>query len=296
MDRLLEMQTFCAVVDAGSFVAASYGLGMSKAAVSRYMNELESRLGVRLLHRTTRRLSLTPEGDVFYVRCRELLAGVKEAEAEITSRSDVAKGVLRINAPVSFGISHLAPLWGEFHARYPEVELNIDLSDRIADIVEEGFDLAIRIATLQSSTLVSRRITGTRLMACASPGYLEVHGTPTRPAELADHKIISYSNFATGNDWRFDGPDGPDSVRTHPWMHANNGETCCGAAVAHQGVILQPGFLVQKELDAGRLVEVLTDYRSTELGVYAVYPTRKFVTPKVRALVDFLASAFPKAL
>lgn len=296
MDRLLEMQTFCAVVEASSFVAASDALGMSKAAVSRYINELESRLGVRLLHRTTRRLSLTAEGEVFYVRCRELLAGVEEAEAEVTSRSGVAKGVLRINAPVSFGISHLAPLWGEFHAHYPDVELNIDLSDRIVDIVEEGFDLAIRISTLRNSTLVSRRITNTRLVVCASPEYLKAHGTPTQPSDLAHHKVIAYSNFATGNDWHFKGPEGPVSTRVRPWMYANNGETCCAAAVAHQGLILQPSFLLQEDLDAGRLVELMPDYRSAELGVYAVYPTRKFVTPKVRALVDFLVSAFPELL
>lgn len=296
MDRLLEMQTFCAVVEASSFVAASEAMGMSKAAVSRYINELESRLGVRLLHRTTRRLSLTAEGEVFYVRCRELLAGVEEAEAELTSRTGVAKGVLRINAPVSFGILHLAPLWGEFHARYPDVELNIDLSDRIVDIVEEGFDLAIRIATLKNSTLVSRRITSTRLVVCASPEYLKAHGTPSRPEDLALHKVIAYSNLATGNDWYFEGPQGPVSTRVRPWMYANNGETCCAAAVAHQGVIHQPSFLVREDLDAGRLVELMPDYRSAELGVYAVYPTRKFVTPKVRALVDFLGAALPESL
>ncbi len=292
MDRLLEMQTFCAVVEANSFVAASEAMGVSKAAVSRYINELESRLGARLLHRTTRRLSLTAEGEVFYVRCRELLAGVEEAEAELTSRTGVAKGVLRINAPVSFGILHLAPLWGEFHARYPDVELNIDLSDRLVDIVEEGFDLAIRIATLKNSTLVSRRITSTRLVVCASPEYLKAHGTPAQPEDLALHKVIAYSNLATGNDWHFEGPQGPVSTRVRPWMHANNGETCCAAAVAHQGVIHQPGFLVREDLDAGRLVELMPDYRSAELGVYAVYPTRKFVTPKLRALVDFLGAAF----
>ncbi len=296
MDRLLEMQTFCSVVEAGSFVAASESLGMSRAAVSRYVGELESRLGVRLLHRTTRRLSLTGEGEVFYLRCRELLAGVEEAEAEITARSDVARGILRINAPVSFGISHLAPLWGEFQARYPAVELNIDLSDRIVDIVEEGFDLAVRIASLQNSTLVSRRLTSTRLMLCASPGYLAAHGTPARPADLTGHRTIGYSNFTTGNDWPFVGPEGPIHVRLRPWMHANNGETCCAAAVAGQGIVLQPGFLVRKDLDAGRLVELMPEYRSTELGVYAVYPTRKFVTPRVRALVEFLVSAFPPRL
>ena len=296
MDRLLEMQTFCAVVEAGSFVAASDALGMSRAAVSRYLGELESRLGIRLLHRTTRRLSLTGEGEVFYVRCRELLAGVEEAEAEITSQGDVARGLLRINTPVSFGISHLAPLWGEFHARYPDVALSIDLSDRLVDIVEEGFDLAIRIATLHSSTLVSRRITSTRLIACASPHYLSAQGTPKEPVDLASHRIIGYSNFTTGNDWPFEGPEGATSVRVRPWMQANNGETCCAAAVAGQGVVLQPGFLVHKDLEAGRLVELMPEYRSTELGVYAVYPTRKFVAPKVRALVDYLVSAFPEAL
>jgi len=296
MDRLLEMQTFCAVVEAGSFVSASESLGMSKAAVSRYVSELEARLGVRLLQRTTRRLSLTGEGEVFYVRCRELLAGVEEAEAEITSRSDVARGTLRVNVPVSFGISHLAPLWGDFHARYPDVELSVDLSDRIVDIVEEGFDLAIRIATLQSSTLVSRRITTTRLMACASPDYVAKYGAPSHPTELADHRVIGYSNFTTGNDWPFEGPEGAVSVRVRPWMYANNGETCCGAAVAGEGVVLQPGFLVRHHLDAGRLVELMPEYRSTELGVYAVYPTRKFVTPKVRALVDYLIAAFPESV
>lgn len=293
MDRLLEMQTFCAVVNENSFVAASETMGMSKAAVSRYIGELESRLGVRLLHRTTRRLSLTAEGEVFYVRCRELLAGVEEAEAELTSRSGVAKGVLRINAPVSFGIRHLAPLWGQFHGKYPDVELNIDLSDRIVDIVEEGFDLAIRIASLRNSTLVSRRLTTTRLVVCASPEYLSVHGAPEHPEDLSHHKIIAYSNLATGNDWHFETPDGRVSTRVRPWMQANNGETCCAAAVAHQGVIHQPSFLVQDDLDAGRLVELMSEYCSVVLGVYAVYPTRKFVTPKVRALVDFLVSALP---
>ncbi|MGB1951092.1 MAG: LysR family transcriptional regulator [Marinobacter sp.] len=293
MDRLLEMQTFCAVVEAGSFVAASEAMGMSKAAVSRYVSELESRLRVRLLHRTTRRLSLTAEGDVFYVRCRELLAGVEEAEAELTSSTSVARGVLRINAPVSFGIRHLAPLWGEFHARFPDVELNIDLSDRLVDIVEEGFDLAIRIASLRNSSLVSRRLTSTRLLVCASPEYICAHGAPEKPEDLANHRVIAYSNLATGNEWHFQGMEGPVSARVRPWMYANNGETCCAAAVAHQGVVRQPSFLLQEDLDAGRLVELMQQYRSAEMGVYAVYPTRKFVTPKVRALVDFLVAAFP---
>ncbi|WP_336366380.1 LysR family transcriptional regulator [Marinobacter sp. C2H3] len=294
MDRLREMQTFCAVVDAGSFAAAADALGLSRAAVSRDVNDLESRLGVRLLHRTTRRLSLTAEGEVFQERCRELLAGVAEAEAEVTARRGVARGKLRLNVPVSFGISHLAPLWGRFHQQYPEVDLTVELLDRLADIVDEGFDLAIRIARLQSSTLISRQLTTTRLKACASPEYLSRHGQPRTPSELASHRTIAYSHFASGNDWPFDGPAGPETVKVRPWMHANNGETCCAAALAGEGIILQPGFLVNGAIERGHLVPLLTDYESRRLGVYAVYPSRRFVTPKVRAMVDFLLAALPE--
>ena len=193
MDRFLEMQTFCAVIDAGSFVKAADTLGFSKAAVSRYVRDLEERLGVRLLHRTTRRLSLTDEGDVFYARCRELLAGVEEAEAELSSRSGAARGLLRVNAPVTFGILHLAPLWGAFRDRYPQVRLDVTLSDRIVDLVEEGFDLTIRIATLPSSTLISRRVASTRVVLCASPQYLAQHGMPRKPNDLTEHVVIGYS-------------------------------------------------------------------------------------------------------
>ncbi|MEX0605551.1 MAG: LysR family transcriptional regulator [Marinobacter sp.] len=288
MDRFLEMKTFCTVVDAKSFVRAAEAMGVSKAAVSRYVNDLETRLGTRLLHRTTRRLSLTDEGEVFYFRCRELLAGVDEAESELDVRSGGVRGLVRLNVPVSFGIGHLAPLWGKFHERYPEVRLGINLADRIVDIVEEGFDLAIRIATLPSSTLISRRMGTTRVVLCASPVYLKTHGLPAHPAELADHKIIAYNNLATRHDWHFKSPEGEVSVRVKPWMDTNNGDTCRAAALSHQGIILQPDFLVGEDLAAGRLVEILPDHRSVELGIYAVYPTRKFVTPKVRALVDFL--------
>ena len=294
MDRFLEMQTFGAVVDAGSFVQAAEALGLSKAAVSRYVGELESRLGVRLLHRTTRRLSLTEEGQVFYARCKDLLAGVDEAEAEITSRSGSASGLLRINAPVTFGILHLAPLWGVFRSQYPHVALDITLADRVVDLVEEGYDLAIRIASLPSSTLVSKRLASTRIVLCASPQYLAAHGTPTQPAELAEHAVIAYTYWSGRDEWQFDGPDGPVSVKTRPCMHTNSGDTCRAAALAHQGVILQPTFLVGADLAAGRLVELMPGFKAMELGIYAVYPTRKHVAPKVRALVDFLAAEFAR--
>ena len=290
MDRFLEMQTFSAVVDAGSFVKAAEALGLSKAAVSRYVGELEARLGVRLLQRTTRRLSLTEEGQVFHARCKELLAGVEEAEREASSRSAAASGLLRINAPFTFGNLHLAPLWGVFRSQHPQVALDITLSDRVVDLVEEGYDMAIRIATLPSSTLVSKRLASTRIVLCASPAYLAAHGTPQHPADLAAHAVIAYRYWASKDEWHFDGPDGPVSAKTRPCMHTNSGDTCRAAALAHQGIILQPTFLVAGDLAAGTLVELMPQYRSLVLGIYAVYPTRKHVSPKVRALVDFLAA------
>ena len=208
MDRFEEMRVFAAVVDAGSFVGASGALEMSKAAVSRYVAELESRLGVRLLHRTTRKLSLTPEGEVFHARCRELLGGVDEAEAEITSRSGEASGLLRINVPFSFGLLHLAPLWVEFMALHPKVTLDVTLADRVVDLVEEGFDMAVRIARLPNSSLVSRPLTSTRMVLCASPAYLHARGQPTHPSELASHDVLAYSLFSMGDQWEFTGSEG----------------------------------------------------------------------------------------
>ncbi|MCX7239113.1 MAG: LysR family transcriptional regulator [Burkholderiales bacterium] len=292
MDRFLEMQTFNAVVDAGSFVKAAEATGLSKAAVSRYVVDMETRLGVRLMHRTTRRLSLTDEGQLFYARSKELLAELQEAEDEITSRSDAASGLLRINAPFTFGILHLAPLWGQFRLLHPKVQLDVTLSDRLVDLVEEGYDVAIRIATLENSTLVSKRLATTRMVLCASPQYLTQRGAPAHPSELAQHSVISYSYWSTRDEWRFDGPQGPVSVKTQPCMHTNSGDTCRAAALAHQGVILQPSFLVGADLADGSLVELMPQYRSLEMGIYAVYPTRKHVSAKVRSLVEFLAAHF----
>lgn len=292
MDRFLEMQTFTAVVDAGSFVGAAEALGLSKAAVSRHVVELENRLGIRLLHRTTRRVSLTPEGQAFFARSKDLLAELNDAEAEVTAQREAVSGVVRINVPFTFGILHLAPLWGLFRAQYPQVTLDVTLADRLVDLVEEGYDLAIRIAALESSSLVSRRLASTRMTLCASPQYLLQHGTPRHPDELLAHQVIAYSHFATRDEWHFTGPQGPLSVRTRPWMRANNGETCRAVALAHQGVILQPDFLVGADLVAGTLVELMPAFRSTELGIYAVYPTRKHLSAKVRVLIDFLAAHF----
>ncbi|MFV8817725.1 LysR family transcriptional regulator [Haliea sp. E17] len=288
MNPFLEMQTFIAVVDAGSFVGAADHLDLSKAAVSRHVNELETRLGVRLLHRTTRRLSLTAEGEVFLLRCRELLADLEEAEAEASSASDTARGLLRVNVPVSYGMRKLAPLWGEFRERHPQVDLDITLADRVADLVEEGIDLAVRIGTLSSSSLVARKLAVARLVMCASPDYLDRHGTPDHPEQLRNHAIIAYSYWSGGDEWHLQGPEGTVSVRVSPCIRSNNGDTCRAVAVSGQGIVMQPDFLVGDDVARGTLVEVLPEYSASELGVYAVYPTRRHIAPKVRALIDFL--------
>lgn len=292
MDKFLEMRVFTAVAEAGSFTAAAHALDMSKAAVSRYVADLEQRLGVRLLHRTTRKLSPTGEGQIFHARCRELLANLDEAEAEITSRSGEAGGLLKVNVPVTFGLMHLAPLWSIFLARHPKLDLDITLSDRVVDLVEEGFDLAVRIGQLPASSLISRKLASTRMVLCASPGYLERRGEPARPDELTQHDVISYSLFASGDNWNLTGPEGAVPVKVAPRVRTNSGDTCRAAALRDQGIILQPTFMVGPDLLQGTLREILPAYRSIELGVYAVYASRKFVSPKVRLLIDFLVEAF----
>ena len=294
MDKFQEMRVFAAVVDAGSFVGASNAIEMSKPAVSRHVQDLEARLGVRLLQRTTRKLSLTEEGAVFYARCKDLLANVDEAEAEITSRIGEASGLLKVNVPVSFGIIHLAPLWAEFMARHPRVRLDVTLSDRVVDLVDEGFDVAVRIARMPNSSLISRKIAATRMIVCATPAYLKKHGTPKHPADLVAHTVLAYSLFSAGDSWAFDGPEGTVTVKVTPQLHTNSGDTCRAAALQHHGIIYQPSFLVGGDLKSGALVQLLPDYQSAELGVYAVYPTRKHLSPKVRLLIDFLIESARK--
>lgn len=292
MDRALEMQVFCTVIDKGSFVGAAQPLEMSKAAISRYVSGLEERLGTRLIQRTTRRLSLTEEGRQFYHQAKEVLALMDAAEEAVSSAAPEPTGLLRINAPVSFGVLHLGPIWADFMRAYPKVELDISLNDRLVDLVEEGFDAAVRIARMENSSLVGRRLASTRMCLCAAPAYLEQHATLLTLANLAEHGVVAYTNFASGNDWIFEGPQGPQNVRTRSVVRCNNGDTCRSIALAGGGISLQPSFMVAEDLRAGTLVEVLPEYRSIELGVYVVYPSRKHLPGKVRALVNFLAERF----
>ncbi|AOY91032.1 LysR family transcriptional regulator [Cupriavidus sp. USMAA2-4] len=291
-DRALEMQVFCTVVDKGSFIAAAEPLDMSKAAVSRHVNALEARLGVRLLQRTTRRLSLTEAGRGFYQQAREVLGLMDAAESAVASGAVEPSGVLRLSAPLSFGIQHLAPLWADFLRAHPRIELDISLNDRVVDLVEEGFDMAVRIARLQDSSLIGRRLASTRMRLCAAPSYLARHPPLATPADLAAHPVIAYSHFATRNEWRFTGPEGEVSVQTHSTVRCNNGDTCRAIAIGGGGILLQPSFMLYQDLRRGDLVEILPAYRSVELGIYAVYPSRKHLPPKVRALIGYLAECF----
>lgn len=292
MGRALEMQVFCTVVDKGSFIGAAQPLEMSRAAISRYVSGLEERLGARLLQRTTRSLSLTEEGRQFYHQAKEVLAMMAAAEEAVSSAAPEPTGLLRINAPVSFGILHLGPIWADFMKAFPHIELDISLNDRLVDLVEEGFDAAIRIARMEHSSLVGRRLASTRMRLCAAPAYLQRHPPVTTLADLAAHGVVAYTNFASGNDWTFDGPAGPESVRTRSIVRCNNGDTCHSITLAGGGISLQPSFMVAEDLRAGLLQEILPDYRSIELGIYVVYPSRKHLPAKVRALVSFLAERF----
>lgn len=293
MDQLRQIEAFTAVVSHGSFVKAAERLDLSKAVVSRLVLELEASLGTRLLNRTTRRLSLTDSGSRYVERCRQLLDDLAEANAEASATSSTPRGKLRINAPLSFGNLHLAPLWGEFLRLHPEVELEIELTDRVVDLVEEGFDLGVRIGRLQATSLVSRRLASDRTLLCASPAYLARAERIHSLQDLARHSVMAYSWASWGDVWNFEGPEGQtESVTVRPRLRANSGDTCRAAALADQGVILQPAFLIGEDVRQGRLVEILPRYRRPALDIHALYPSRKHLSGKVRAMVDFLVDAF----
>lgn len=293
MDRLRAFEVFVNVVARGSFTRAADALDTSPANVTRYVNELESHLGTRLLNRSSRRLSLTEAGEALYERAKSILEEVAETEALATTASRQSRGRLRINAPLSFGILVLAPLWPRFMAKYPDIELDIVLIDRIVDIVEEGYDLAIRISRSGSTAHIARRLSRSRNMVCASPAYLAAHGMPAVPADLAHHVCLGYTYGATADEWQFVGPGGAhESVRVRWAMRANNGDTARAAALAGAGIVWQPSFLIGGDVRAGRLVEVMPGYRMPDIDIQAIYASRRHLSAKVRLMVDFLAEAF----
>ncbi|EPX58054.1 Transcriptional regulator, LysR family [Cystobacter fuscus DSM 2262] len=291
MDRLRAFEVFTTVVQRGSFTRAADALDTSAANVTRYVNELERHLGTRLLHRTPRHLSLTESGQALHEHVRGILDDVAEAEALASASTVQARGRLRLNAPLSFGILHLAPLWPRFMALHPDVELDVSLSDRVVDLVEEGYDLAIRISREgAAASQVTRRLSTSRNVVCAAPAYLARAGRPKRLEDLAAHVCIAYSNSSMAEEWPLtDAAGNTRVVRMRSVMQANNGDTVRAAALAGRGLTWQPTFLIGDDLRAGRLVRVLPDHSLPDIDILAVYPSRRHLSAKVRLMIDFLA-------
>lgn len=285
MDKFQEMRVFAGVVDAGSFVGAADALGMSKAAVSRHVSDLEQRLGVRLMQRTTRKLSLTQEGEVFLARCRDILASIEESEAELSTRAASASGLLKVSVPVSFATKHLAPLWSDFLAAHPRLTLDVHLADRVVDLVDEGFDLAVRIARLPDSSLVSRKLAATRLVLCAAPSYLRRRGTPRTPADLEGHDCLSHLAWRGGHGWQL---ANGEQIDWEARLTCNDGFALREAAVAGAGLVLQPTALLAAEIAAGRLKPLLRDYLPEPRPMHLIYLPDRRPRPRLQCFVDFV--------
>ena len=292
MDRLTAMQVFIKVVELGSFAKAAERLGMSTSACSRQIADLEAHLDTRLLNRTTRRLSLTEPGRAFHDRCVQVLADLEEAELSARAGRERPRGTLRMTCSVNFGLRYVSPLVGPFLQKHPDVRIDVSLSDRMVDIVEEGFDLAIRIGESRSTSVIARKLGETRLIACAAPAYLKKHGTPKTPEQLGDHDCMLYEYMNPRNEWRFTGEDGREHrVRVAGPVQTNNGDMLADAAAQGLGVCCEPDFIVADYLAAGRLKRILPGYAAPVTAIHAVYPSRRHLSAKVRTFVDVLAGA-----
>ena len=296
MDRFQAIRVFAQVAESGSFTAAAAKLGLSATATSRHVADLEARLHTRLLNRTTRRVSLTESGQTFYERSVQLLADLDEAEQEALRAAVVPRGTIKLTTSITFGVRHVGPAIAGFLAAHAEVRFDVSLSDRVVDLVEEGFDLAIRIGAPGSENVVARKLGETRLVPCASPAYLAAHGAPQVPEDLARHNCFTYEYVSPRNLWRFRDPAGGErSVRVKGNLHSNNGDLLAEAAARGAGVVFEPAFIVGPEVRAGRLVPLLQDFEPQATPIYAVYPSRKHLSAKVRLFVDFLVERFSRA-
>jgi DNA-binding transcriptional LysR family regulator len=295
MDRFQAIVAFAKVVETGGFARAAERLDVSVSAVSRHVAELEAHLDARLLNRTTRRLSLTESGRVFYERCVQLLADLEEAEESATLQAVKPRGTLRLTCGVIFGELHLASAIGEFLTRYPEMRFDVELSDRAVDLVEEGFDAAVRIGPIGSQNLVGRKIGETRLVCCASPSYLKRHGEPKRPEDLVAHACLTYEYSPWKNVWPFRDHEGRDrGVRIAGPVHANSGQFLVALAAAGVAIAVEPDFIVGQEVRSGRLVPILRRFALPPASIYVVYPSRRHLSAKVRMFAAFLLQRFIK--
>ncbi len=294
LDRLTGMQVFASAAALGSLSAAARALRLSQTMATKHLAALEARLGVKLVHRTTRRLTLTEAGRGYLEAVERILGEVSDADAEAVAGAMELRGTLRVNAPVSFGIKEIAPLIPAFQKTYPAIIIDLGLTDRTVDLIEEGWDLAIRIGNLESSSMVAKKLAPCRSIVCASPAYLKENGIPRTVADLARHNCLDYtlSRILGAGRWGF-GTHRKVSVPVKGNLKANNGDALVAAAIAGQGIVYQPTFLVAQEIAGGLLVPVALDEPPAALdGIFAIYPSDRRPPAKVRAFIDFLAKAF----
>jgi DNA-binding transcriptional LysR family regulator len=287
MDQLDGMRLFVRVAEQGSFAAVAQQMGAARSVVTRRIAALETRLGAKLIARSTRRLSLTSAGAIYLERCREILDMVEAAATGLDAERQTPRGAIRISVPLSFGQRYLAPLLLEFSRRYPDIALNMDFTDRRANLIEEGVDLAIRVTDRLGQQEVARRLSSTRLVVVASPAYLDQYGIPKRPADLLSHECLAYTLSASAS-WLFTVDGKPQSIPVHGRIQANNGDVLLQAAIGGLGIACEPTFIAADALASGQLKEILTDYPIPDIGIYAVLPGNRHIPFRVRALIDFL--------
>ncbi|MBN3764747.1 LysR substrate-binding domain-containing protein [Burkholderia sp. Ac-20365] len=292
MDKFVSMEVFVAVVEAGSLTAAAERFDLSSAMVGKHIRALETQLSTRLLTRTTRRQSLTEIGRQYYEQCRRILADVKAAESLAEAMTSVPRGTLKVTVPLTYGVEVFSPAMTDYLNLYPEVSLELDLSNRIFDLVEEGFDASVRIGKLPDSSLVARPLKPYRMRACASPAYLQRMGTPQTPADLVHHECLGFLHWGREGLWRLDG-DGESDYQLRPGrFRANNGQALKMAALQGFGLVLQPEALVAREIERGELVPVLEDWLPEGAPVHLIYPRDRQPTPKLTTFIDFVIDRF----
>jgi DNA-binding transcriptional LysR family regulator len=292
MSRYEEIEAFVRTIEAGSFTQAAKQLGVTKSAMSRRLSDLETRLGTQLVLRTTRSLSLTESGEALFQRAVNLLSDWEEAEAVSTSSTRALSGRIRLAAPLSFGVTYLSLALTDFLKINPDIDFDIDFSDRQVDLISEGIDLTIRIGQLTDSGLIARRIAPVRMIAVASPAYLQANGTPATPEDLKSHQELRYTNRSR-KGWDYVAPDGAKgSLEMQLRLQANNGDFLTAAAIAGEGIVIQPTFIMCNAIRAGELQVILPDYKWTDISAYAVYPPTRHLSLRVRTFVDFLVQRF----
>ena len=292
MDKFVSMEVFIAVVEAGSLTAAAERFDLSSAMVGKHIRSLETRLGARLLTRTTRRQSLTEIGRQYYEQCRRIIVDVKAAESLAEAMTSAPRGVLKVTVPLTYGVEVFSPAMTDYLNAWPDVSLELDLSNRIVDLVEDGFDAAIRIGRLPESSLVARPLRPYRMRACASPAYLARKGTPATPADLAGHECLGFLHWGREGLWRLDGDADTDCQLRAGRFRANNGQALKVAALRGFGLVLQPEALLAREIASGELVSVLEDYLPDGAPVHLIYPRDRQPTPKLTTFVDFVIERF----